>query len=69
MPAKKKYEKTVNLYVRFPDDMHARIQAIAEKDRRSLNAMVVVLVQEALDNRSLLTTPISLPLTGTEKGK
>jgi predicted HicB family RNase H-like nuclease len=32
--------------VRLPDDIHAALAAMAEADRRSLNSMVIALIQE-----------------------
>jgi predicted HicB family RNase H-like nuclease len=38
-----------NLNVRFPDDLHARIQQAAEQDRRSVNAEILWLIERGLD--------------------
>jgi predicted HicB family RNase H-like nuclease len=37
--------KHVNL--RLPEDVHAKLAAMAEADRRSLNSMIIVLIEEA----------------------
>ena len=42
--------KHVNL--RLPDDVHAALEAMAEYDRRSLNAMIIVLIEEEQRRRS-----------------
>jgi hypothetical protein len=41
--------KHVNL--RLPDDIHAALAAAAETDRRSLNSMIIVMIEEALRTR------------------
>ena len=33
--------------VRLPDDVHAKLTAMAEAERRSLNSMIIVLVERA----------------------
>jgi predicted HicB family RNase H-like nuclease len=38
--------KHVNL--RLPDDVHEAVKAAAEHDRRSLNSMLIVLIERAL---------------------
>ncbi|MFG2877067.1 Arc family DNA-binding protein [Streptomyces sp. NPDC048337] len=38
----------VQLTLRLPDDVHARLTAQAEKDRRSLNSEIVHLLEAAL---------------------
>jgi hypothetical protein len=38
--------KHVNL--RLPDDLHAALSAAAEADRRSLNSMIIVLIERGL---------------------
>lgn len=43
-------EKTVQLNVYFPPDIAAKIKAMAEKERRSLSAQMLVLVEKALDD-------------------
>ena len=35
------------LQVRLPDELHATLKALAEADRRSLNAEIVVLLEQA----------------------
>ena len=37
-----------HLNVRLPDDLHAALVTAAKADRRSLNAEVVVMIEEAL---------------------
>jgi predicted HicB family RNase H-like nuclease len=41
-----------NVSVRFPVDLHVRIVATAEQDRRSFNSEVLTLIEEALDARA-----------------
>ena len=38
--------------VRLPDETHAALQAMAEADRRSLNSMMVVLIEEERHRRA-----------------
>lgn len=38
--------KHVNL--RLPDDLHAIVKAAADRDRRSLNSMLIVLIERGL---------------------
>ena len=40
-----------NINIRFPDDVHGAIKAAAERDRRSFNAEVIALAEEALSAR------------------
>jgi predicted HicB family RNase H-like nuclease len=42
--------KHVNL--RVPDDIHAVLVAAAEAERRSLNSMVIIMIEEALQRRA-----------------
>ena len=37
--------KHVNL--RLPDDVHAKLVALTEAERRSLNSMIIVLIEDA----------------------
>jgi hypothetical protein len=37
--------------LRLPDEIHAAVATAAETDRRSLNSMVIVLIEEALRRR------------------
>lgn len=37
--------KSIN--VRLPDDVHAKLAALAEAERRSLNSMMIVLIERA----------------------
>lgn len=43
--------KTVS--VRLPDDIHDRIKATAELDRRSLNGEILWLLEQGLDARDI----------------
>lgn len=36
----------VTLNVRLPDDVHAKLAALAETERRSLNNMIIILIEE-----------------------
>jgi predicted HicB family RNase H-like nuclease len=38
----------VTLTVRLPDDLHAKIVKLAEKERRSLNAEVIVRLEASV---------------------
>lgn len=39
--------------VRLPDEIHATLVAMAEADRRSLNSMVIVLIEEEKQRRDV----------------
>jgi hypothetical protein len=39
------------LQVRLPDELHTALKALAETDRRSLNAEIVVLLEQAVAER------------------
>lgn len=41
----------VRTNLRLPDEMYEQIKDVAGKDRRSINAQIVVLLQEALEER------------------
>jgi hypothetical protein len=41
-----------HLSLRLPDDLLAALAATAEADRRSLNAEVIVMIEEALRRRN-----------------
>ena len=43
--------KHVNL--RLPDDVHAVLEAIAAQDRRSLNSMLIILIEEEQKRRAV----------------
>lgn len=38
----------ISLTIRLPARLHARIAALAEKERRSRNAQIVLLLEEAM---------------------
>jgi predicted HicB family RNase H-like nuclease len=40
---------TVSLNLRLPRDLHARLTELAAADRRSLNSMIVVLLERAAE--------------------
>jgi predicted HicB family RNase H-like nuclease len=40
-----------HMNLRVPDDIHARIKAASDADRRSLNAEILWLIEQALDQR------------------
>ncbi len=44
-------ESIVNASLRLPAALHARIKALADRERRSLHAQILVLLEEALDAR------------------
>lgn len=44
-----------NVNVRFPDDLHAMIKTAAVSDRRSLNAEILALIEEAIESRQAET--------------
>jgi len=37
---------------RVPDDIHAALKAMAEHDRRSLNSMLIILIEEEQKRRA-----------------
>jgi predicted HicB family RNase H-like nuclease len=39
------------LNTRLPDEIHAALEAIAEQDRRSLNTMIIVLIEQEQKRR------------------
>jgi hypothetical protein len=47
-------EDEKKITIRIPNDLHERLVKVAEKDVRSLNSEIVVLLREALENRSAL---------------
>jgi predicted HicB family RNase H-like nuclease len=44
-------EKEVKLTVRIPETVHGRLADLAKRERRSLNAQLVVLLEQALGTR------------------
>ena len=38
---------------RVPDDIHAALKAMAEHDRRSLNSMLIILIEEEQKRRAV----------------
>lgn len=48
MNARTDIKEPVKTMLRFPPDMHERMQEVARKKHRSLNNWVIVLVEEAL---------------------
>lgn len=46
-----------NLNVRLPDELHDRLKAAAERDRRSLNAEILHLLDRALADGEHGQTP------------
>jgi hypothetical protein len=44
----------IRITLRLPDDLHAQVTAAAERDRRSLNAEILYLIEKGLsdDGRS-----------------
>lgn len=40
------------LTLRLPDDIHRRVQELAEQDDRSLNSELIALLREAINARS-----------------
>ncbi len=47
--------KTTN--VRLPDGVHERLKAIAERNRRSLNAQIVWYLEHGLDDEDQADSP------------
>lgn len=43
----------IKLNTRLPDDVHAALVAMAAQDHRSLNAMLIVLVEEEQKRRAV----------------
>jgi hypothetical protein len=44
-------EKDVKVTVRIPETVHGRLADLAKRERRSLNAQLVVLLEQALGTR------------------
>lgn len=44
-------EKVVNITIRFPEPVRDRVKSFAGRDRRSLNAEVIALLEEAMNAR------------------
>jgi hypothetical protein len=44
-------EKDVKVSVRLPESVHSRLTDLARRERRSLNAQLVVLLEQALGTR------------------
>jgi len=44
-------KEIIQAALRLPADMHARIKALADSDRRSLHAEILVLLDEAMAAR------------------
>jgi hypothetical protein len=44
-------EKDVKVTVRIPETVHGRLADLAKRERRSLNAQLVVLLEHALGTR------------------
>ncbi|MGH3501209.1 MAG: Arc family DNA-binding protein [Nocardioidaceae bacterium] len=42
---------TVQIGLRFPDDLHGRLKTVAEADMRSLHSEIIWLLEEALAAR------------------
>jgi hypothetical protein len=42
---------TIGINLRLPEELHANLRALAESDRRSLNAEIVWLLEEALSKK------------------
>jgi hypothetical protein len=42
--------KLVPLMVRLPEELHAQIKTLAEREYRSLNAQIIVLLRRALED-------------------
>ena len=49
----------IDVHVRLPQELNARLRREARRDRRSLNAEVMVLLEEALAARRRLAEPPS----------
>lgn len=47
-------KKQTPLMVRLPEDLHALVKELAEKENRSLNAQIITLLQDALALRRTL---------------
>jgi hypothetical protein len=41
----------------LPDDLHERVKAAANRDRRSLNGMRIVLIERSLDQHDRPASP------------
>jgi predicted HicB family RNase H-like nuclease len=47
-----------NLNVRIDDELHARLTETARQDKRSLNSEILILLSEALSERSYNQAPV-----------
>jgi plasmid stability protein len=47
----------VNFNIRLPDDLHAKLKVAAERDRRSIHAEILWLLEHAVNATSGLTPP------------
>jgi hypothetical protein len=47
-----------NLKLRIDDELHARVTETARQDKRSLNSEILVLLSEALSERSYNHPPV-----------
>ena len=43
-------DSEVRVTLRMPGTLHQRVKALADRDRRSLNNMLVVLIEQGLDH-------------------
>ena len=44
-------EKTVNLILRLPEDLHAALVELSRQEQRSLNRQIVYSLQETMERR------------------
>ena len=57
--------------LRLPDDLHAALKAAAEADRRSLNSMIIVMIEKTLNAVPLSPeedSPLAQTLVGNPVG-
>jgi len=47
----------VNYSLRLPDELHAKIKAAAERDRRSIHSEILWLLERSLNSETGLTSP------------
>lgn len=55
----------VPLMLRLPPALHAKIKKMAETDRRSLNTMVILLLESKLSDLEQPSGGVTLSATGT----
>ena len=50
-----RYHRAMDLRLRLPDEIHSRLRIVAEEDGKSLNAEIVVAIEEYLQRKQTNT--------------